>query len=210
MQHFTLEELDKLIENGKHASAYAQDHFEELAARKHTYTLYGPKTIWIGACVPCKFTPKRERVLSQKTKRKSYCVYELDENYTILRNIHIENGEVDCTFHHFWLEGIHYAKAFFGNGKRPTGRDVFAVKYADGKPIYYAHSGNAYVFAKYLEYQNAEKMLVSTYDYSQERQFTYCGLAVDPQAPFWAPNSIVSGYCEEEDVVNTDFSQWFK
>ena len=71
MIELTLEDLKQLLLDGRRARQYAQDHYEELAAREAVYTLYGPLAYNTGAAIPGSYTPKRARNLTLKTRRKN-------------------------------------------------------------------------------------------------------------------------------------------
>ena len=102
MFEVTLEQLQKLMHEARVAAKYAREHYDLLAAREKSYTLYGPEADFLGARVPSSMTPTRARKLLPKTRRRNYVIYELDEAYQPLRTIHVlDYDKVNVTYHHF-------------------------------------------------------------------------------------------------------------
>lgn len=212
MYEISIDELRQLFFEARTAAKYAREHYDDFVARNHVFTLYGPEAYDIGASVPCKLTPMRARKLSKKTRSKNYMVYELDSTYKVLRTIHmIEYTRVDCTYHHFELDDIYYAYPFKGRGNHPYSMDdIIVLKYDQGRPIYYARGNTGLLHAKFFEYPEPNKMLVSTYWYFHASNTTPNGLPVDWNAPIGSPSSPVQRYCEEEIPVEIVFSKWLK
>lgn len=227
MYEVTIEELQQLLLDGRKARQYALEHYEELAARKHTYTLYGPHAHWLGASIPCNtVTPKRARKLLHKTRRKDHVIYHLDEHYKVMRTIIVLNyTKVDAIYHHFDLDGVVYAYSVPGSMKDGEfctfpiqrvaqsaylGDEVHFLRYDDGKPVRYGILHSNFVFVQFYEYVDAEKMLVTTYRYWSRAERSMYGYPIDPDAPIGALNSSVDRHFYEETPEDTDFSRWFK
>lgn len=210
MYEISTDGLQQLLEEGRAAAAYAREHYEDFAARPHFYTLYGPSAHDIGASVPTKIVPPAARKLLKTTRRKNYFIYELDENYRPLRTVHmLDYVNPDCTFHHFELNGVHYAYPFRGRTGKLYSDKIYILKYAEGRPVYYGIASSNLLFAQFLEYPEADKMLVSTYRYFPTAKITMYGYPVDWNAPIGALNSPVDRHCQEECPLFLEFSKWF-
>lgn len=210
MIDLSLEDLKQLLLDGRRAAQYAWDHYEELTARESTYTLYGPYAYGIGAAIPGEFISKRERILTPKTRRKKYIIYELDSEYKLLRTRHVFNSVNDTTYQCFELDGIQYAYPFSFDQKRVGRDEVLAVSYKDGKPYYLGFLSKNVVIANFFEYVSPEKVLVSVYYYNPVSKYTSQGHLTDPDAPLGAINSAAERVCVEQEPMYTDFSQWFR
>ncbi|MBQ5601940.1 MAG: hypothetical protein IIU77_03850, partial [Clostridia bacterium] len=166
MKDLNIEDLKQLLSDGIQARQYAWDHYEELVAREAVYTLYGPYDYGIGAATPGKLIPKASRVLTLKTRKKSYMTYELDGEYNLIRVNRVLNSKQGGTHHCFELNGIRYACPFRYNQKEIARRDeVLSVGYNDGKPYYYGTLGEHFVLANFYEYVSPEIMHVIGYSY---------------------------------------------
>jgi len=210
MIELTLEDLKQLLLDGRRARQYAQDHYEELAAREAVYTLYGPYAYNTGAAIPGSYTPKRARNLTLKTRRKEYNIYELDSEYKLLRVRLVLNSLNNHTYHCFELDGIQYACPFLFNRKEKSRGEVVALNYKDGKPYYYAFLSQHVLYVDFFEYVSQEKALITEYAYNPVSEYTLHGYPTDPEAPIGALNSAATRVCWEEEPVYTDFSQFFK
>lgn len=211
MYEIGVDGLQKLMNEGRNAVQYAWEHYEELAARKHTYTLYGPYAYHIGAGVPSKMTHKSARKLLKSTRRKDYLVYELDENYKVLRTISVMNHtEVECIFHHFEIGGATYAYPFSGNKKSLYNDEINVIHYSNEKPSYFGLISQGFIFAQFYEYVEPNRMFVSTYRFSPNAKYTRYGYPIDWNAPIGALNSPVDRHEAEEVPEYIDFSCWFK
>ena len=226
MYEITKTELQLLLVNRENAIQYARNNYEELAARKHAYTLYGPHAHYLGASIPCNtVVPKHARKLLHKIRRKDYVIYHLDEHFQVIRTIKIlDYYSVDTIYHHFELDGVVYAYSVPGtmqNGeihpnpllkdKRfPLDDEILFIRSKDGKPICYGNLSNTMVFVQFYEYINPERMLVSTYRYWPSAERSIYGYPIDPTAPIGALNSSVHQRFYEEEAEDTDFSRWFK
>ena len=132
MCEIDIAELKRLMAAGRNAAQYAWDHYEELAARKHTYTLYGPYAYGIGASIPSKPIPPKVRQLLKSTRRKDYLIYELDDDFNVLRTISVTNHtEIECIYHHYQLDDVIYAYPFRGNEKLMYNDTVSGMKYLE-------------------------------------------------------------------------------
>lgn len=206
-----MEDFYQIVRDGRLAREYAIEHRDELVARQHTHTLYGPHDPSLGASIPCNtVVSKQARSLTHKTRRKRYIIYQLDENYKVLRTILIE-GELpnkQLIYHHFEFNGTVYAYnyAYFYN------RVINFFRYADGKPVCYGELDLRldFIFIQYYEYLSDDRMFVSTYRYNPKVEQTIYGCKPDPNAPIGAPNSIVQQKFYEVPAEDTDFSRWFK
>lgn len=204
--------LDAILEEHLKAADYAREHYEDFAKRKHSYTLYGAEAYYLGVQIPSKFTPKAARKLLKTTRRENYTAYELDENYNVLRTIHmLEHGNrIDCTYHHFELNGLHYAYPFRGDTDEEYTREIAVLKYSQGKPVYFALASKHQLVIELYTYSSPDSMSVSTYTYHVTARTSYYGLPVDPNAPINAENSNIMHYCNEQRPYFVDFSQYFK
>lgn len=211
MYEIDTEGLHQLLLEARSGVEYAWEHYDELAAREHTYTLYGPHTARLGASIPSSFTPVKARKLLKTTRRKNYLIYELDSSYNVLRTIHmLDYTKFDCTFHHFELNGVTYAYPFRKNEKKMYNDAICVLKFAEGNPVYYACAYSSFLFAQFYEYPAPEKMLVSTYRYWTNATHTQYGYPVDRNAPIGALNSPVQRHCQEEVPAYIEFSHWFE
>lgn len=211
MYEIGIDSLSQLLEDGRTAAEYAWKHYEELAKRKHSHTLYGPYAYDIGACIPSKMTPKRARKLTPSTRRKDYLIYQLDEEYNVIRTISMmDYSKVDCVYHHFELNGVWYAYPFRGEEKALYKDTTAILKFSDGKPVYFGLASRNLLFAQFYEYVSSEKMIVSTYRYWPTAKFTQYGYPADREAPLGALNSPVDFHCTEEVSEYIDFSHWFQ
>lgn len=206
-----LNELQQILREGRIASQYARENYEKFASRPTVYTLYGGEAYGVGVEVPSSFTPKNARKLSSKNRRKNYVVYELDEHCNSIRTIHmIDYNRVDCTYYHFFLDEVHYAYPFRGEGSDLYTDEIIAIKYEYEKPLYFACIRKNFLFVQFYEYSSDEKMIVSTYRYWPTAKHTIHGYPVDWNAPLGAPNSPVQRHCTEETPEFVDFSYWTK
>lgn len=211
MYEIGIEGLHQLLVESRRAAKYAQEHYDLLAARENSYTLYGPDAHGIGASVPSKIVPTTARKLSQSTRRKNHFVYEFDKKYNLLRTVHVlDYNKIDCTYHHFDLNGVCYAYPFSGNSNEMYNDAIYVLKYEDNQPIYYAVGRKNFLFAQFYEYPAPDRMIVSTYRYWPTAEFTMHGYPVDWNAPIGALNSPVQRHCTEEVPGYVDFSHWFE
>lgn len=211
MYEIGIAELHQLFEEAREAAKYARGHYEDFASREHAYTLYGPEAYDLGASVPSALTPLRARKLLKSTRRKNHVIYELDSNYQVIRTIHmIDYTRTDCTYHHFELDGIHYAYPFRERDNRLYTDKITVLKYDQGRPIYYAIVAKNLLFAQFYEYLESDKMVVSTYRYWPNGKETIFGTPVDWNAPIGPRDSPVNRHCREEPIVEIDFSKWLK
>ena len=210
MIDLSLEDLKQLLSDGRRARQYAWDHYEELAARKAVYILYGPYAYGTGAAIPWGYTPKRARNLTLKTRRKKYIIYELDSEYRPLRVTQVLDSVNINTYHCFDLDGTQYACPFLPNQKEEGFGNVIAVSYKDAKPYYYAFLSQNVLFVRFCEYISQGMALMTEYGYNPVSKYTLHGYLTDPDAPIGALNSAATRICWEEDPVYTDFSQWLQ
>ena len=211
MYELDISDLMKLIYEGRAGADYAWEHRDELIAREHTYTLYGPHATLLGASIPSSLTPAKVRQLKESTRRKNYTIYELDNSCRVLRTIQMINY-TKCidTFHHFEVNGATYAYCFNKYG-RPRYHDrILVLKYQNGKPIYYADTTATHIYAEFYEYLELEKLGISCYSMATNATHTQFGYPVDWSAPIGAGNSPVSCHYREETVQYIDFSHWLK
>ena len=211
MYEIGVAELHQLFLEARAVAKYAREHYEVLASREHTYTLYGPEAYNLGASVPSTLTPTHARNLMKKTRRKNHIIYELDSNYKVLRTIHMINyTRTDCTYHHFELDGIQYAYPFRERDSRIYTDKVTVLKYDHGLPTYYAIVASNLLFCQFYEHLGSDKMIVSTYRYWPNGKCAALDLPVDWDAPFGSMTSPVDRHCTEETPVEVDFAKWFK
>lgn len=211
MYKTSIEELDNLLLKGRRAAEFAWEHYKELAERRHIYTLYGPEARFLGASIPSSMVPTSVRHLTKKTRRKKHVIYELDEKYNVLRTVKIINyPRIDCTYHHFVLDGVSYAFAFRGNEQSIYDNRVHAIKYEDDRPVYYAVASREFLFVQFYEYPVADKMLLSTYRYWPNATHNSRGYLINPAAPIGSDNSSVECHYTDETPQLIPFSYWFE
>lgn len=193
-------EMYELINKGCTAFDYAQAHYAELNARPAVYTLFGPPSHGLGALAAGHMTPHKERLLQRKTRRKKYVIYELDEAFRVIRIKHVcKEGKVQCTYHLFELDGIVYARSFLGETNSFYTSKMYAIKYSDGQPLYYAQTMRNYLCVDFYEYPCYNQVHTTCYVFLPANKYTSTGLPVCWEAPFGANNSPVTlDYCEEE------------
>lgn len=208
MYEITMPELQQLLQEGRSAIKYAWNHREEITSRAHTFTLYGPYDPGIGASIPCNtITPKRARKLLHRTRRKDYIIYQLDENYQVLRTILVLDDKTSHIYHHYELDGTVYVYTYESPALK---NEVQFFRYTDGKPVSYGELSRNFVFVQFYDYVDAKKMFVTTYRYSPNAKHSIYGYPVDPNAPIGADNSSVHRRFYEETPEDTDFSRWFR
>ena len=206
-----MDELHQLWQEFRWAAQYARSHYDDFATREHVYTLYGGEAYAIGVEIPSRFVPQTARRLTKKTRRKNYAIYELDEDFRVLRTIHMINyTRIDCTYHHFELNGMTYAYPFRGNGKALYTDEISVLKKANGKPIMFACASKPLLFVQFYEYLESGKMNVSTYRYWPTAKHTEHGYPVDRNAPLDALNCPVSRHETEEVPCLVDFENLLK
>lgn len=211
MYEIKIEGLQQLLTEARSAAAFARERYEEFAARKHTYTLYGPSAHSLGASIPSSYTPTRARKLLKTTRRRDYIVYELDEEYKVLRTVHmLDYTYPDYTYHHFELNGVSYAYPFRCRVGDLYNDKIAVMKYSANNPVYFAIASENLLFSQFYEYLSPKKMIVSTYRFFPKAKYTQYGFPVDWNAPIGELNSPVQRKCKEEVPQLIDFSQWFK
>lgn len=210
MHEVSIAEMIRLLQEARVGVDYAWEHYGELAAREHAYTLYGPHVAFLGASIPSSIIPISSRRLRKTTRRKDCLIYELDGAYKILRTVHMINHKQNCVYHHFELNGITYAYPFRGEGKQMYDNTIIVLKFEKEMPVYYAYARSNYIFAEFYEYIEQDRMGVSCYSFSPNATHTQFGYPVDWSAPIGAENSPVSCHYREEPVQYIDFSHWFE
>lgn len=204
-------ELDWLILEGKLACEYAWDNYNELVARECVYRLYGPYCSRMGAGIPGSLVSKKKRELKKQTKRKNYHIYELDGNYKLIRVISIRDyTKIELTYHCFEHNGTQYGIRFSEDRKEPFRFEVDIVRYRNGLPAYYGIASCEHLIAHFYEKNTNEKMSVLCYAYCRYMKRTVHGYPVDWDSPIGGLTSPVEKGAWEEDVLYTDFSQYFK
>ena len=210
MREITNDDLLLLLNEANSKRSFFWDHYEELAGRKACYTLYGPMTHGLGALVPCMLTHNGERKLTKSTKRMNYAIYEMDQNFKVIRTTHIRDyTRVDCTYHHFEIDGVTYACEFYADKKQWTGEKICALRYENGKPVYFASCNGHYILAFFMEYVSSKKMMVTTRSLSYQFKSSIHGLVPDWNAPPNTPHALSTMSYREEPVPNIDFSRYF-
>ena len=203
-------ELMQLIQEGRAGADYAWEHRDELVAREHVYTLYGPHEPPLGASHPSSMISAKARQLRKTTRRKSYTAYELDSSYKPLRTVYVIDQKIDCVDHHFELNGVTYVYSFGKYGRKQYSDRIYVLKYQNGKPIYLAETTENYIFAEFYDYIGPDRMGISCYGFATEAKYTMLGYPVDWNAPIGAKNSPVGCHYREEPVQYIDFSHWFE
>ena len=211
MYEIDIDGLDSLMAEAQKGVRYAWDHYDKLAAREHSYVLYGAIAQPLGACIPSNLVPRNCRNLRKTTRRKDYTIYHLDESFRVLRTIDVFNySRVDDVCHHFELNGMIYACSFKWGEKKKFDDRIHAYKFKDGKPAFFMDSRKTYLYAEFCEYVSADKMLVTRYSYWPSSEYTQYGYLADRNAPLGALNSPVQRSCREEVPAYIDFSHWFE
>lgn len=208
----TYTELDGILSNSLKAFSYAEDNYFELKGRQVFYTLYGAKSLDIGAVSPSSLTSARERNLTKTTKRKTYTVYELDQDYQIMCNRIVRDGTTQYSYLHFELEGIRYARAFFGDSNKFYTNVVHCLKYSEHGLVYYAQASPSMLYIEFYEMLHEgdrNDVIVTSYLYYPNRTRSEVGTPISRNAPLGATESPVAVSCYEDTLPNTDFSQWF-
>ena len=155
--------------------------------------------------------PIQARILKKTTRRKNHLVYQLDNEYKVLRTVHVlDYTKIDCTYHHFELDGVSYAYPFRGDTNELYNDAIYVLKYINEVPVYYAVGYRNLLFAQFYEYPSSDKMIVSTYRYWPTANVTMHGCPVDRNAPVGAPNSPIQYHRTEEVPAYIDFSHWLK
>lgn len=206
----TYEYLDELLLEGLNAKRYAWDHYEELAGRKAFHKLYGPYCSGMGAGIPGSLTSKRERELKMKTRRKNFYIYELDENYKLIRVISVRDfSTIELIYHCFEVNGTQYGVPFWGSQKVYSRRGATVVKFHNKLPSYFGIVSAPLLLAHFYEYVSEEKVKVYGYSYTPKTEKSIQGVPIDWNSPIGGPASPVEKGEWEEDIRYTDFSQWF-
>lgn len=209
MVETSYDQLHDLIAKGLAARQYAWEHYEELASREAVYTLYGPHSCFLGAVSPCTSTRKADRKLLKKTRRQSYNVYELDADFRVIRVHGIVKQQHDGVRHIFELNGVTYGCSFRKDCKKFHDQRTLAIKYQDGKPVYYASTTESYIICEFYEYPEEGKRLCTSFMYSKNCVNNYLGLVPDFDAPLGTPGSpVTKSYCEDVPP-DLDFSKYF-
>ncbi len=216
MRDISYDELDQLLMEGRKATEYAWEHYEDLSARECVFRLYGPYCPGLGAGSPGRLTSKKNRELKKQTRRKNYHIYELSSEYKLIRMIAIRDyTKVEVVYHCFECNGTQYAVPFRGvplrGGRKELANcETEVTRYQDGKPAYLGCVEGEYLLAQFYEYGLSEKVYVTCYAYSRNAMRSVQGYPID-----W--NSLPGGLASpveiatwEEDIRYTDFSQWFK
>lgn len=202
-------EMDKIINDAYIAFDYAWEHYIELRDRKVAHVLYGPNAHATGAAWPGFGIKDKERQLLKKTRRKEYMLYELDGNYQILCNKTIKDGKIQCSYYHFELNGVQYARSFLEDRKAVYTDNVYCVKYLKDEPAYCASVSKNYLYLEMFEYLPEERCIATRYSYYPASKITQHGYPMSFDAPYGAVNSPVTVRCYETKVQSIDFSRWF-
>lgn len=209
--NITYEILDILIAKGGRARQYAWDHYEELNDRETAYVLYGPDTHSLGVLAAGHATPARKRKLQRSTRSKRYLRYEFDGDFRLIRIRHMRNdSQIDCSYQMFELDGILYGEPFFRDRKTVYPGDTIAVKFENGKPLYYVMSSKNYLCVDYYTYPQPDRVVTDVFLYTPNSQYCSTGLPVNWNAPFGAQDSPVTLDHRDEPYVHFDFLIFLK
>lgn len=204
-------ELDMLVLEGKLACEYAWEHYDELVARECVHRLYGPYGYRMDAGVPGGPTSKRKHELKKQTRRKDYLIYELDNNYKLIRVISMTDYTKVVLIHHcFECDGTQYGVPFEKEGKELFEFQVNVVRYKEGVPVYYGIVRCENLIADFYEHRQDKKVCGISYVYGRCIKNTVYGYPVDWDSPIGGPASPVEKGTWEGEVLYTDFSQYFK
>lgn len=198
-------ELDKIISDAILAFDYAQLNLDKLKQRQVFCTLYGAHSLGIGAASPSKLTSIRERKLSKSTRRRVYTVYELDAKNQVICNRIVDNGKIHCSHYHFELDGIRYARSFFGESDEFYTDVVHCMKFCGTAPLFYAEASPSMLYIEYYERKPEGGVFVTCYSYFPKRKLSEKGIPISREAPFGAPDSPVTVTCYEDVLPNLDF-----
>ena len=204
--NMTYEILDDLIAKGDRARQYAWDNYDVLNQRKTAYTLYGPDTHYLGVLAAGSATSARKRKIQRTTRSKRYLRYEFDEDFRLIRIRHMCNySEIDCTYHMFELDGILYGEPFARDRKTVYPGFTTAVKFENGRSVYYAMSRKNYLCVDFYSYPKPDWVITDVFLYSPNSQYLSTGLPVNWDAPFGAQDSPVTLDHHEEPYCHFDF-----
>lgn len=211
MYNIELTELDRLLEEGREAARYAWGNYEMLSAREKMFTLYGPNTYAIGAGLPGNLVSKSARKLLKKNRRKDFAIYELDDQYKLLRVVHVfDHTRVDCVYHCFELNGAFYAYPFRSTEKAWYKDETVVIHFENEQPTYLGLASRNYLAAEFFEYIGNEKMMMTSITYAPEAKLSYYGYPCDRSVPVGSLSSPAWTGCMEYDVYPIDFARWFE
>ena len=202
--------LHELMDKGLTARNYACDHYEELATRAASETLYGPVTNFLGAASPSHLIPLRERKLSKKTKRDKYTKYEFGSDGSLIRITYVYSGEeVYCVYHVFMLDGVIYGCPFTNPDRHFVEDRIEAVQFYNGNPYCYYQTTKTKIFCEFYEYPPEGKRICTGYFYNKNCQTTVHGCQPNWDAPIGEPESPVVKHCYEDGMASFVFSKFF-
>lgn len=190
---------------------FARENYALLAARPHTYTLYGPEAYNVGVLIPGSLINKHARKLSPKpSRRKEHEIYQLDENLQLLRKTSMHDYDWEgCTFHCYRKGSTVYAYPFNKNGAFSMDKISFIDYDAQNRPICFGVSSAVMLFVQFYEYISEDKMIISDYRYWPSKEYApllhhqYAG-----NYEWYKVGPKMECSCMEEIPYLVDFSQW--
>lgn len=204
-------DMHRMITDGCSAYEYAWRYYDKLVKRSACYTLYGPSTNYLGVMAAGHLTPAKERHIQKTTRRKNYIMYELDQNFHVLRIRHMKNyNEIDCTYHLFERNGVIYGRPFFQDQKIAYPGEMMAIKYSDGRPQYFAMTRPNYLCVDFYEYPQSNRVSTTCYLYHPASKYTSAGIPASWDSPFGTQNSPVTLDILEEEYCHINFEEWCK
>ena len=197
---FGYSDMHRIMASCWEAYHVACTYYDQLQNRQTAYTLYGPNSLHLGILAAGHLCPSKLRKLSIKTSSKKYLKYEFDKDYNLLRIVKMTNyDKVYCTHHIFEEDGVLFCCAFKQDRNIHTSKNVYAVKYVNGDPLYFAISTPQTLIIDLYEYPTPYRVKTNSYLYSPSSKYCSTGLKASWSAPLGAQDSPVTlDYCDEE------------
>ncbi len=212
MIELTYDDLDCFLQDALDAFNYAELNFDSLCNRPVAYTLFGPDTHGIGAASPSHLVADKERKLALKTRRRSYTKYELDNEFQLLSNRIVDNGSIDCSYYHFDLNGVHYARGFSGIGNTFYTDVVYCLKVENQMPIFYAEASPSFLYIEFYSYRKdsrSDEAVVTSYMYYPNRKSSDSNGLLSRDFHIADQNSPISISSYSTIIPNICFSRFF-
>ena len=213
MAELTYDDLDNIIHDALVAFEFAEHNFDKLSNRPVACKLFGPDAHGIGAVCPSHLVSDKARKLTVSTRRNSYIAYELDDNHQILSNRIVDDGVVDCSYYHFELNGIHYARGFGGNENTFYTNVVYCLKYENQTPLFYAEASPSFLYIEFYQTREAtesRQCFVTSYLYHPKRKYSEIGVLLSRESPLGAANSPVKISTFMKKMPDVDFAKFFQ
>lgn len=195
--HFeeTYECLDAIIEKSLFAYEYGYIHFAELMDRPVAKFLYGPPASGIAIASPSPtFIKARDRLLTEKTKRKSYNMYAFDAAGDLLfyRSYAQYGQRLECTVLFYSIGGTVYCRYFRGDTKTYYLPWVYSLRLENGEPVYSALASKNSLFLERLIPLNSTTVEYIQYNYLPMATHDYKNISISKSVKFGTTNSAVA------------------